>query len=1027
VTRRPRRAPAHRGRGFRVRLWCTLVLLALVWAALFSSGHVLAQTTLPQPRVAYDMHSARINQIRATPDGTRVLSVSEDKTVRVWRFSDLALLRTLRTPSGPGPEGAVRALATLPDSRSVIVGGWTGLAWSGRAHLYRFELATGRMSVLPASFDSLIQALGISRDGRWLAVGLERGGLQVVDLTSGQAVAGRADPEYADALRFVEFGPDGTLATTSQDGCLRLYAPDGRRSFRNQYYANGASPSGQVCTGSAMGGVRFSPDGQRLAWGQNERNEVVVMRVAGQVIERVIGSSDAQQRSLCCPIFSASGEQLLYHGAFEGPGPTPLYLADLARPGQAPRRLDVGRQRFTNVLPLPGGDLVFSTDAPALVRLSAQGQVQAQAEPPNVDFRFDASRFRISADGRRLAFPRQGAAAADWVFAPLSGPAGALQPLPAAAGADLAAALRAGARLALQAQLHEFSYLEPRRINGQALPLQKHQATRSWAGHATLPVVAVGTQWSVLLADEHAKPLWEQALPAPALQVVISADGRWVVAAVGDGSLRWYARETGREAMAAFVHRSQPQWVAWRPEGYYASSTQGDQYFGWQLNRGADREPDFLHAVQFERQLYRPDLLEATLGPAQPLARAAPRDALAQVLAAAAVPRVRVSSAEETGRGTLALSVEVEATGREVRELGVFVDGLPALPAAQRVVAVPANGRARLNFEVPRLAAGGRLRVEAETEVSIGLDETFTSARNVHPPPPASRARLWALVAGVSNFTHLDRSSALPGALNDATALAGTLAAGAGRWPGGVQLVTLSERSQTPPTKQALLAAVADIARQAQPEDTVLVFVASHGLPDAAEYYIATRDTRPEDVARLDAAFRGQQRAAPGAVPSLISGTELVEALRRMPGRRLLVLDTCFAGLAGNGADPFVLVKRSASAQLAVISAASGDEQSLESPELGHGIFTYMLMKALRGELGTAGSTGPSPGALTLRALFDAVKPAVIAEVERLRAAQPTAAARQAIGTQTPVMTALPALEAAVLVPPTDHSPRSHR
>ena len=391
----------------------------------------MAQSSLPQPRAAYDMHSARINQIRATPDGSRVLSVSEDKSIRVWRLADLALLRTLRTPSEPGTEGTVRALAVTSDSQAVIVGGWTGLAWSGRAHLYRFDLATGRMAVLPASFPSPIQALGISRDGRMLAVGLGQGGLRVIDLRTGQEAPDRADPEYAADLRFTEFGPDGSLATTSLDGCLRLYAPNGQRTFRNQYHAKGSPTPGAVCTGAAMGGVRFSPDGQQVAWGQNESPEVVVMRLADKTLQ-VIGSSDSQQRSLCCPIFSADGRQLLYHGAFEGPGPTPLYRADLAQLTKPAERLDVGRQRFTNVLPLANGDVVFSTDAPSLVRISARGDVMARAEPPNVDFRFPWQRFRLSADGARVALPRTGPGGEEWVFAPLGAPDQALRP---AAGA----------------------------------------------------------------------------------------------------------------------------------------------------------------------------------------------------------------------------------------------------------------------------------------------------------------------------------------------------------------------------------------------------------------------------------------------------------------------------------------------------------------------------------------------------------------------------------------------------------------
>ena len=173
-----------------------------------------------------------------------------------------------------------------------------------------------------------------------------------------------------------------------------------------------------------------------------------------------------------------------------------------------------------------------------------------------------------------------------------------------------------------------------------------------------------------------------------------------------------------------------------------------------------------------------------------------------------------------------------------------------------------------------------------------------------------------------------------------------------------MRTVVLTEASADKPTKANILARLRAI-EQMRPEDTLVVFLASHGTTDAAEYYFITKDADPADVRKLVDAEGRRTRLPPGSVPSLLTGTELTGALRRLPGRRILVLDTCHAGAAGNS-DPYSLVKRSASAQLAVMSAARGDEASCDSPSRPHGAFTIAVIDALTGRL-DALPEGPLP------------------------------------------------------------------
>src|SRR5690349_5283602 len=104
-----------------------------------------SQTSAPQPRVIYGMHTAAIAQIRATPDFNRVVTIGQDKMVRVWRTEDLKLIRAIPLPSDEGNEGDPRSLVITGKGQEVIVGGHTGISWGKQSQLYRLDLDTGRM------------------------------------------------------------------------------------------------------------------------------------------------------------------------------------------------------------------------------------------------------------------------------------------------------------------------------------------------------------------------------------------------------------------------------------------------------------------------------------------------------------------------------------------------------------------------------------------------------------------------------------------------------------------------------------------------------------------------------------------------------------------------------------------------------------------------------------------------------------------------------------------------------------------
>jgi len=135
----------------------------------------------------------------------------------------------------------------------------------------------------------------------------------------------------------------------------------------------------------------------------------------------------------------------------------------------------------------------------------------------------------------------------------------------------------------------------------------------------------LATEWAVRAYDRAANLLWKTRLAAVAWAVNVSPDGRFAVAALSDGTLRWYRMTDGEETAAFFPHANGQDWIAWVPSGHYVSSLYGDRHVGWLLNRGKDAAPDFFRAVQFERVLRMgsyDELIERLREKAGPVARA---------------------------------------------------------------------------------------------------------------------------------------------------------------------------------------------------------------------------------------------------------------------------------------------------------------------------------------------------------------------------------------------------------------------
>jgi WD40 repeat protein/uncharacterized caspase-like protein len=210
-------------------------------------------------------------------------------------------------------------------------------------------------------------------------------------------------------------------------------------------------------------------------------------------------------------------------------------------------------------------------------------------------------------------------------------------------------------------------------------------------------------------------------------------------------------------------------------------------------------------------------------------------------------------------------------------------------------------------------------------------------------------AKLWMLLIGVNQYQD-DRLPNLRYSAFDCQGLGEALAQATQLFP-RKEVISCHDFAARQPQIKNVRDSLQYIVSHAQPQDTVLFYFSGHGVlePHTQEAVLCLADTIKDKL--------------------LSTGLRLLQLLQMLgdcPARQQLVwLDACHSGgltlLGARGEAPAllnptpqlveVLRKRAAQSKgfYALLSCDQA-QQSWEFPELGHGVFTYYLMRGLRGE-----------------------------------------------------------------------------
>jgi hypothetical protein len=577
-----------------------LALACPAWAML--THFVLAGPTLV---IETGMHTAVIPDAAMDRAGHLVVTVSYDKTARVWTLPELRQVAVLRPSIEWGQFGQLYSVAVKPDGTLTAVAGQ--LAVGNEYAIDLFDLTNDRL-VQQFKVPSTVESLAISEDGALLAAGLYGGQVRVWQLADGEVKL--ADLNYSGTVLGLDFAPDGSLAASSYDGDIRLY-DSALHLRRRQPTEAGRQPRK----------VKFSPDGRDLAIGFDDQPAIEVRSAADLSLRTRPDVSGFTTGNLGVVAWSSDGQEVLAGGTYPNLGIGTISILAWENRGAGARRVVAStlEDNIRSILTLPSssplaGDLVVTTVAPS-VQVFAADQTQAvqlAAQPSRVaDLRpaidaADPARqlFRISNDGAVVEIDRVQSRGH-----PVHLDATALTVTQLnAATPDLQSWQPADGSLR---PVGWFNGQHPE-VNGKPLPLQPSEVSR--AVDVRLGRVLLGSDFSLKLLNPDASMAWSNWVSTDiAWRVAQSPDARLAVAALGDGTVRWYRASDGNELLAIFLHADGRRWVAFTPGGYYATSPDGEDLIGWQVNNDPQQAADFFPASRFHDRFYRPDIVAQVL------------------------------------------------------------------------------------------------------------------------------------------------------------------------------------------------------------------------------------------------------------------------------------------------------------------------------------------------------------------------------------------------------------------------------
>ena len=913
---------------------CLLLNLSIVFT--IASAQTRGPSQNPVLRIETGMHTAIIRRISVDQNCSLVATASDDKTVRLWSLPQGRLIRTFRLPIGKGHGGKSYAVALSPDGRYLAAGGWDAkYEADGTMSVYLLDTLTGQIVRRLGKFTTVIYHLAYSADGSYLAATIAgKGGMRVWRTSDWKLVG--FDTKYKGDSFGATFGPDNSLYTTSYDGYIRKYTG---RNFKLAHKVKGHSSKESV-------GVAVDPTGRKIAIGYRDKAVVDIHDTSDLSYLFTPDMQGVSGGNLVSVAWSEDGRRLYSGGTYwDGSSRTRPLLIWSAK-GRGKQTSIPGPRMTVSGLKPCGRDLAIGGADPSIGLMTSNGRRKIFWNDRNkADMRGKlGNHFTISDDGTQVRFGTKYLGEDPVLLDVLRGD---LVDAP-----DLVEDLHKPKITGLKVK--NWKHKRNPSYKDKPIRIGDRELSRSLAVKPRRSGFILGASWSLRSYDIAGKLEWKIQAPADTWGVNITRGGEIVVAAFGDGTLRWYRASDGKHLLSFFLQTKDRRWIIWTPKGYYTASPGGEDLIGWHINRkNWDKSADFFPSSRFRERFYRPDIVKLVLefldedDAIFEANRISKRKEDKRDIRNQLPPVINIlNPGDGNNFSNQDATIEYDLrspSGLKVTKVDVLLDGRPIDQGKLKSYSIPRAGEVgKIQVSLP--SRNVKLALIAHTKhatsEAAGLNLTWKGEPERKTAQDINKPKLYALLIGVSDYSNADYK--LRYAAKDAEDFANTLK----KQEGGVyREVVVRKLTNSQATAGNIRDALDWLEGEVTHRDVGLLFLAGHGMTDLKQrFYYLPYDGNPEKLRRT-------------AIPQ----SDIQSVISSLAGKALMFIDACHsAGSFGKTTqtrglslvDVNGIVNELSSAENGVVMFASstGRQLSIEDSRWENGAFTEALLEGFEGK-----------------------------------------------------------------------------
>lgn len=419
----------------------------------------------------------------------------------------------------------------------------------------------------------------------------------------------------------------------------------------------------------------------------------------------------------------------------------------------------------------------------------------------------------------------------------------------------------------------------------------------------------------------------------------LTSDEKMLISHSLDGATKFWDLTSDKEFFE-HIHFGEKEWMVKTPEGYFNGTQEARQYIHF-----VDGVKTY-SVDQFFDEFYRPDLLPKLF---QSRGGDDGYKGIQGKLQKSPPPTVKVAALLSTDPSKAEVYVKILDNGGGAKDLKLFHNGKSVLLDKASLKLPNGKDQSTTYRHVISLISGNN----TFSAIANNSDRIESDPNSVElfSEQTGKTSTCYLLAVGINQYKN--PRMMLNYAKPDAESFEQMVDKKGTRLYKKLEVHTLFDGEAT---RTSILSKMDELASKIQQEDVFIFYYAGHGsMVDDRFFFIPSESVRLYDLNSL-------QREA-------IEASVLQEKFKNIHAlKQLIVMDACQSGgsvelLATRGAaEEKAIAQLSRSAGIHVMASAGSEQFATEFAELGHGLFTYLLIKALDGDADGA----PKDGKVTI-------------------------------------------------------------